>query len=218
MEVFHSIERGMKPWAGLLVYLLLAFLIISMMAPLMQEMARSSMLESGQVALEDVDAMMSSPVMVFSLKVAPTLGFLFNLLVMAFFLWLAFLVFFGAVPFGRIFTLALYAGFVDLLLGLLNNVYLATTSPEISSHLDLAAVSLNLSLGAFFDPLSFPGAFLSRFGLFQVWKIWLLVAGSSVVLDRERSKTLWPVLMIAILGALFAAFTSTLAGKFGAMG
>ncbi len=206
--VYPQIRDGLSVWPGLIVWILVLLAVNLALAPVISEAIDASIIEQGQDP-ENMGFM--GPVMVAS----QVIGGVVMMLIISFFYWLALTISFGGVPFGRIFALTIYTGFVGLLYQVINAIYLIITKPEISDPSRMQESFLDLSLGSLFSEPSFFSRILSNLGIFQIWGIILMIAGAAVVTGRTRGQVAAPVLVIVAIGVLLAAFFMGLGSQVG---
>jgi hypothetical protein len=209
--VFEQVKAGLPWWPALVVLIVVATIAALLMLPITQALIESQMAKAGGHA-GSAGAVAIGTSLGQAILGMPLLG----LLLPAFFFWLALTIAFGGAPFGRLFTLLVYTGFVTLLFQLINSVFLRATNPEVSEPADLAAAGLNFSLSvAMSEPKGFLFGFLSQIGLFPLWGFGLFVAGTGVLLGKRWQAVIWPLVIVFLLGAVLLGVAQSMGSRFG---
>jgi hypothetical protein len=212
--VFEQVKAGLPWWPALAVMIVVAVIAALLMLPITQTLIESSMAKAGG---QGGTAGNTGVIAIATSLGQAILGMpLLGLLLPAFFFWLALTITFGGAPFGRLFALLVYTGFITLLFQLLNSGYLLATNPEISEPADLAAAGLNFSLSVVMpEPEGFLYGFLSQIGLFPLWGFGLFVVGTAALLGKRWQSVVWPLAVVFLLGALLLGAAQAMGSRFG---
>jgi hypothetical protein len=219
-QVLSEIRDGMPWWPGMVIMMIVALALGFAMLPLQQDLMAQEFASGarGDVTLTE-DGELPAPVR-YGLMGATIggglLGVPLMLLAVTLFYWLALLVTFGGAPYLRLLALSVYAGFIGLAYQVINIIYLKFADVEMTSMADFKTATLDLSLGAFTSGEGILAGFLKTLGVFQLWELYIFVAGAALLMRKSKGAVFGPILVIFLLGALIGAFLSTLGSSFGA--
>ena len=220
-KVAREIKSGLPWWPGLLLMILVGLCLAGLLLPLQQQLMAADISggvgntrglelgEGGELPAAARYGLLGGAIG------GPLLGVPLMLLFVAFFYWLALTITFGGAPFGRLFTLTVYTGFVGLAYQLLNALYLRFGGVELTSMKDLQSEALMLSLGALTSGEGFLHNFLAQLGVFQIWELVVFVVGAALLMGRARRSVAVPVVVVFLMGIALAAFLATLGSRFG---
>ncbi len=218
-RVLDEVRDGLPWWPGMVIMILVALALGFAMLPIQQELAMQEIASGSRPGMELTDDGQLPPAMRYvvigTVLGGGLLGVPLGLLLVTLFYWLALLVTFGGAPYVRLLALYVYTGFIGLAYQVLNVLYLKFTDVEITSMADFKNTTLDLSLAAFTGGEGLLAGFLKSFGVFQIWELFIFVAGAALLMRKTKNSVLGPILVIFLLGALVGAFLNTLGSSFG---